>query len=236
MMDLHTKLRIEEAQTGNKQSMGWLIEKNAGLIWSLVKRFTGRGVDTDDLYQLGCMGFIKAVKRFDTNYGTQFSTYAVPMICGEIRRYLRDDSAIKISRSTKEMAVKVQQAKQEMEVLTGREPTVYELAEKLNVSPEEIASSETAVIPLLSLQQTLYDDSCSVESFLGDEGIEDRITENLSLRSAIDRLDEKEKQIIKLRFYKGLTQTAIAKIMKISQVQVSRIERKAIIKLREWIQ
>lgn len=229
-------LRIQEAQTGNKQAMHWLIEKNAGLIWSLVKRFSGRGVEIDDLYQLGCMGFIKAVKRFDTDYGTQFSTYAVPMICGEIRRYLRDDSALKISRSTKEMAVKINRAKQEIEVLTGREPTVGELAEKLNLSPEEIAASEVAVVPLLSLQQTLYEDGNSMEEMLGDDGIEDKITENLSLKSAIEKLKPKEQQVIILRFYKGLTQTRAAKVMNISQVQVSRIERKAIEELRGYIQ
>lgn len=226
---------IEKAQAGDTKASEKLIVENSGLIWSIVKRYIGRGIDTDDLYQLGSMGFIKAIAGFDTNYGTQFSTYAVPKISGEIRRFIRDDGMIKVSRSIKDMAYKILKAKEELEIKLGREPHISEIAEFTGFEITEIASCETAMSQTDSLQREVTADGLTLETTLGTDGIEEEITLNVTIKDALKKLPSREAEVIYLRFFKALTQDKISKVMGISQVQVSRIEKKALILLRDII-
>ena len=172
------------------------------------------------------------MRGFDLNYGTQFSTYAVPKIAGEIRRFLRDDGTVKVSRSIKELAVSLRQARQELSHRLGREPTVGELADATGVEPEEIAAAETAVQSVASLHSENGEDGFTLESVLGGVGMEEELVEHLTLRQAIDELPERERTVICLRFYKNLTQDRISRVLGVSQVQVSRIERRAVTHLR----
>ena len=224
---------LSRAREGDREAAQQILEENTGLIWSVARRYFGRGVDAEDLYQLGCIGFIKAVEGFDTAYGTQFSTYAVPKISGEIRRFLRDDGAVKVSRGLKERAARIRAARLALEQETGREPTLSELSALTGLQPEEIAEAETAVSPAESLQRESGDEGFTLEHVLGDYGQEERLLESVALRSAVSRLPEKEQKVLYLRFFHGLTQSDCARILCISQVQVSRLERKALQKLRE---
>lgn len=228
-----TPALLEEARRGDNDACARLIEENAGLIWSIVRRYYGRGTDPEDLYQLGCLGFLKAVRGFDPAFGCQFSTYAVPKIAGEIRRFLRDDGAVKVSRGTKERAASLRLKRLELSQRLGREPTVGELAEATGLEPEDIAAADTAMLSVASLQGESGEDGFSLEAVLGDEGIEDALVEKMALRHAIDQLPERERMVILLRFYKNLTQDRVSKVLGVSQVQVSRIERRAVAKLRE---
>lgn len=221
------------AKQGDEAATAQVLEENSGLIWAVVRRYFGKGVEPDDLYQLGCLGFIKAVRGFDASYGTQFSTYAVPKIAGEIRRFLRDDGAVKVSRGTKERAMALRQRRQELSQRLGREPTVGELAAATGLEPEDIAAADTAVLTVASLQEETGEDGFSLEAVLGDDGIEDELVEKLALRHAIDALPERERMVILLRFYRNFTQDRVSKVLGVSQVQVSRIERRAVAHLRE---
>ena len=203
---------LEAARNGDNRACEQVLEENNGLIWSVVRRYYGRGVEPDDLYQLGCLGFLKAVRGFDPAFGTQFSTYAVPKIAGEIRRFLRDDGAVKVSRGLKERSISLRGVRARLCGELGREPALSELAEATGLTPEEIAAAETAAEPVISLQ-----------------------TERLSLRSALEELPERERQVLLLRYYKGLTQTQSAKVLGVSQVQVSRLERRAVDRLRQML-
>lgn len=223
---------ISLAQQGDKEASESLVKENAGLIWSVAKRFLGRGTEADDLYQLGCLGFLKAVEGFDLSYGTQFSTYAVPKISGEIRRFLRDDGAVKVSRTIKEQAAAVKIARSHLTNALGREPTVTEIAEKTGLTPEEIALAETATAATESIQKESGEDGFSLEDVLTDTQAEDNLVEKISLRQAISNLPEREKMVIQLRFFHGLTQERAARVLNVSQVQVSRIEKKALRMLR----
>ncbi len=233
MRGLDAPALLEAAQAGDNDACERLLIDNSGLIWSVARRYYGRGVDPEDLYQLGCLGFLKAIRGFDTQYGTQFSTYAVPKIAGEIRRFLRDDGAVKVSRGTKERAMAVRLRRQELTQRLCREPTVGELSAATGLEPEEIAAADTAVLSVASLQEETGEDGFSLESVLGDQGIEDELVEKLTLRHAIDQLPERERMVILLRFYKNLTQDRVSKVLGVSQVQVSRIERRAVAHLRE---
>lgn len=224
---------LEAARAGDNDACERLLLDNSGLIWSVARRYYGRGVDPEDLYQLGCLGFLKAIRGFDTGYGTQFSTYAVPKIAGEIRRFLRDDGAVKVSRGTKERAASLRLKRQELTQRLGREPTVGELAQATGLEPEDIAAADTAVLTVASLQGETGEDGFSLEAVLGDDGLEDQLVETLTLRQAIDQLPERERMVILLRFYKNLTQDRVSKVLGVSQVQVSRIERRAVARLRE---
>ena len=226
---------VEKAQTGDDDACNTLVIENSPLIWSIVRRFTGRGVDIDDLYQIGCLGFVKAVRGFDPSFGTQFSTYAVPKIIGEIRRYLRDDGMIKVDRKTKDKAIKIAVSKNNLKERFGREPKLSEISSETGFSIEEIAVCESASMQVDSLQREMNDDDLTLENFLGGPGIEDKIIENVTVSEAIKSLPERERKIVYLRFFKGLTQMKTAQILNISQVQVSRIERKAIKVLKEAI-
>ena len=222
---------LDRAQNGDNDACQQVLTENVGLIWSIVKRYSGCGVDTDDLYQLGCIGFIKAVKGFDLTYGTQFSTYAVPKIAGEIRRFLRDDGAIKVSRTLRERSQSIYSAREKLRVQLGREPVLSELAEETGLSVEEIADADLASAAPESFQQEMGD-GLTLETLLGTESPEESLIEQLSLRAAIDLLPERERMTILLRFFKALTQEQTARVLGVSQVQVSRLERRALQKLR----
>ena len=223
---------LERAQSGDDDACQQVLVENAGLIWSIVRRYYGCGVETDDLYQLGCIGFIKAVKGFDFTYGTQFSTYAVPKIAGEIRRYLRDDGAIKVGRTIREKGQALWSARERLQSKLGREPKLSELSEETGMTAEEIASIDLATVAPESLQQETAE-GLTLESTLGTDGPEENLVEKIALREAIDTLPEREKMTILLRFFKGLTQEQTARILQVSQVQISRLERRAVGHLRE---
>lgn len=220
------------AKQGDKEKFNELIENNKGLVYSIVKRFTGRGYEVEDLYQIGMMGLVKAIKRFDTDFEVRLSTYAVPYILGEIKRFLRDDGPIKVSRSLKELSAKISQLQKEYQNQKGIEITIEEIAKKLKVPKEEIAMAMESN----NVVESIYTPSSSND----EEGISilDRIstnkdeaewvTNNIALKEAISNLEDKEKEIILLRYYKDKTQSQVAKILGISQVQVSRIEKKVL--------
>lgn len=231
-----TEELIKKAQTGDSTAMEVLVEENSGLIWAVTRRFLGRGTEADDLYQLGCLGFLKAVEGFDLSYGTQFSTYAVPKISGEIRRYLRDDGAVKVSRTLKEQAASIRTVRNQLTSALGREPTIGEISRQTGLTPEEIALAETATAATESIQKENGDDGFSLENVLSDTDSEENMVEKIALRQAISVLPERESTVIKLRYFHGLTQQRIAAVLNVSQVQVSRIEKKAIEKLRNLMQ
>jgi RNA polymerase sporulation-specific sigma factor len=224
---------VIQAKNGDEDASEQLVQENTGLIWSVARRFIGRGVENEDLYQLGCVGFLKAVEGFDVSYGTQFSTYAVPKIAGEIRRFLRDDGTIKVSRSIKEQAVTIKMTQNQLLQALGREPTIQELADHTGFTPEEIATAETATAAVESMHQESGEDGFCLENILSDTESEDYLLEKISLRQGIDLLPERESTVIKLRYFHGLTQDRVAKILGVSQVQVSRIEKKALARLKE---
>ena len=230
-----TEELIAKAQQGDKAASELLVTENAGLIWSVARRFIGRGAEADDLYQLGCLGFIKAVEGFDLNFGTQFSTYAVPKIAGEIRRFLRDDGAVKVSRSIKEQALVIRTVRSQLATTLGREPAVSEIAEQTGFSPEEIALAENATASTESINRQTGDDGFSLENILTDTESEEVLVEKISLRQAIERLPEREKNVIKLRYFHGLTQDRASKVLGVSQVQISRIEKKALQNLKQLL-
>ena len=231
-----TEELIRLAQHGDRTASEQLINENSGLIWSVARRFIGRGAETDDLYQLGCLGFLKAIEGFDPKFGTQFSTYAVPKISGEIRRFLRDDGTLKVSRSLKEQSASIKSARSKLTVLLGREPTIQELSRQTGFSPEEIAIAETATAATESIQQEAGEDGFCLENILTDTESEEKMVEKIALRQAVEKLPERERLVIQLRYYHSLTQQRVAKVMDVSQVQVSRIEKKALEKIREFMQ
>lgn len=227
---------IQAAQTGDQEASARLVEENAGLIWSVVKRYDWGKHDTEDLYQLGCLGFLKAVQGFDRSFGTRFSTYAVPKIAGEIRRFLRDDGMLKVSRSVKEQAARIHAVRLELEQRSGREPSLSELAASTGLSAEEIAFAEAATGPAESIHRPSGEDGFTLELVLGDYEAEERMLEQVSLRSLVEQLPEREKKVIALRYYHGLTQQSCAKVLGVSQVQISRLERRAMEELRRRLE
>ena len=230
-MSLETLSLLDAAREGDNRACERLLEENSGLVWSVVRRYLGRGTDPEDLYQLGCLGFLKAVRGFDPNLGYQFSTYAVPKIAGEIRRFLRDDGAVKVSRGLREQGGLIRKARDLLQSKMGREPTLSELSEETGLAPEELAAVETANAPVSSLQSELGD-GLTLEQTVGDEGMEEYTLERIALREAVNRLPERERQGIELRYFRGMTQEKAAQILGVSQVQVSRIEHKAVERLR----
>ena len=230
-----TESLIKRAQQGDKDAAETLVRENAGLIWSVAKRFLGRGAEADDLYQLGCLGFIKAVDGFDPEFGTQFSTYAVPKIAGEIRRFLRDDGAVKVSRSIKEQAMAIKSARNALASQLGSEPTLSQISQATGFTPEEIALAENATAATESIHRQSGEEGFTLEQVLTDTESEETLVERISLRQAIDRLPEREKKVICLRYFHGLTQERASKVLGVSQVQVSRIEKKALQSLRQLL-
>lgn len=227
-----TLSRMAAARQGDNDACAQLLEENAGLIWSIVRRYARRNLDSDDLYQLGCLGFLKAVRGFDPSFGTQFSTYAVPKIAGEIRRFLRDDGMVKVGRGQKELALRIHRARLDLTARLDREPTLSELSAETGLTPEDIASADLAVAGVASLQAESEETGLALEGVLGSENPEEKLVEQVALRTAIDHLPQRERKLILLRYFKGLTQDKTAKILGISQVQVSRLEKKAIQYLR----
>lgn len=230
-----TEELIFRSQAGDSDAKEALIRENSGLIWSIARRYLGRGTEADDLYQLGCLGFIKAIEGFDLNFGTQFSTYAVPKISGEIRRFLRDDGAVKVSRGIKERAVMIKMVRSQLLQQLGSEPTLQEISNATGFTVEEIAVAESATAAVESIQQETGEEGFSLESVLTDTESEEVLLERIALRQGIDRLPEREALVIKLRYFHGLTQQQVSKILEVSQVQVSRIEKKALSRLRELL-
>ena len=226
---------IARSRAGDRAAGEQLIVENSGLIWSIARRYFGRGVDPDDLYQLGCLGFLKAVEGYDTAFGTQFSTYAVPKIAGEIRRFLRDDGSVKVSRGLKERSAAIKMTRSRMTAELGREPTVGELSKEMGLSVEEIATAETATAATESIQRETGEDGFTQENVLTDSDTEEQLVERIALREAIGKLPEREALVINLRYFHGLTQERVARVLQVSQVQVSRIEKKALGHLREMM-
>ena len=223
---------IRLSQNGNREAQEQLVTENAGLIWSVARRFLGRGAEADDLYQLGCLGFLKAVEGFDLEFGTQFSTYAVPKIAGEIRRFLRDDGAVKVSRTIKEQAATIKSTRNRLSNALGREPTIQEISRQTGFTPEEIALAETATAATESIQRETGEDGFSLENILTDTESEETMVERIALYQAIEKLTEREAVVIKMRYFHGMTQQRVAAVLEVSQVQVSRIEKKALNNLR----
>lgn len=230
-----TEELISRAQAGDHEALELLVTENSGLIWSVARRFIGRGTETDDLYQLGCLGFLKAVEGFNLEFGTQFSTYAVPKIAGEIRRFLRDDGAVKVSRSLKEQAMTIKIARNHLTTALGREPTLQEISRQTGFAIEEIALAENATAATESIQRECGEEGFSLENILTDTESEEKMVEKIALTQAISKLPEREEMVIRLRYFHALTQERVAKVLQVSQVQVSRIEKKALGHLRELL-
>ena len=237
MYDNDVKI-IERAQNGSKDDMTKLIEDNNGLIWSIVRRFNGRGYDIEDLYQIGSIGFIKAIQRFDTSFEVRLSTYAVPYILGEIKRYIRDDGPIKVSRSIKELNVKILELKKEYFNKYGKDITLEEISKELKISKEEIAMALDSARPVDSIEDAKYTDSKTdktvsiLEHISTGKDEQTEITNRIAVKNLISELNDREKEIIMLRYYKQKTQMQVSKILGITQVQVSRIERKVLENMR----
>lgn len=223
---------LRAAQDGDREACERIVLENSGLVWSVVQRYQGRGAEREDLYQLGCLGLLKAIYGFDFAYGACFSTYAVPKIAGEIRRFLRDDGPVKVGRGMREKARTAYQARTRLQQERGREPTLSEIAEVTGLTAEEIAQTEMALCAPESLQQETFD-GLPLEGLLGTDAPEDSIVERIALREAIDQLPGKERLTILLRYFKNLTQEQTARILKVSQVQISRLERRSLKRLRE---
>lgn len=230
---------IELVKSGDKQAQEMLLSENVALVHSVAKRFRNRGADYDDIFQTGCVGFIKAVQRFDTSYGVQFSTYAVPMIMGEIRRFLRDDGLLRVSRSIKENARKLIKLQEDMKMDLGREPTLTELSKHSNHSVEDIAFLLEAFVHPASLDapvsETNEAETALIEAIPNNNDQESEAIRRLMLKNALSGLDNRERKIIYLRYFKDRTQSETAKEIGVSQVQVSRLESKILLKMRKII-
>ena len=223
---------IKKAQQGDNDELEKLINNNSGLIWSIVRRFKGRGYEKEDLYQIACMGFIKSIKRFDIELEVRLSTYAVPYMIGEIKRYIRDDGIIKISRSIKELGVKIRELQKEYITKKGKEITLEELEKELKVSKEDISLALEATTSVESIDNATYTNQKDgntiqlIEKISTEKDEQEMITNKLVIKDLINGLEKRDKEVIMLRFYKEKTQAQVAKILGVTQVQVSRIERK----------
>ncbi len=228
-----------KAQNNDDKAMTDIIEINSGLLWSIVKRFLGRGYEAEELYQIACIGFIKAIKRFDISYDVRLSTYAVPYILGEIKRFIRDDGPIKVSRSLKELCIKIKEIQKEYLSKKGEEISISQISKILKVSKEEIAMALESQRPLESIDEQAYEDDSGGETKINkiDSGKDEaeELVNKICLDNLIKKLNEREQKIIMLRYYKEKTQSEVAKILGITQVQVSRLEKKTLSNMREKI-
>ncbi len=235
--DIESRLAL--AKNGDVCAQNAIVEENMGLVWSVVKRFYNRGHEPEDLFQIGCIGLIKSIRKFDPSFGVKFSTYAVPMIMGEIKRFIRDDGIIKVSRSMKELAIKAMSVRELMIKENNSEPTVSELADRLSVSPEELAAALEAGLRPESIYNSQAEDGKETKALVDrlecKEDYEAEIVDKLLVRELLDRFGEREKKIIVLRYFKQKTQSQIAQMLGISQVQVSRLEKKVLGIMRETI-
>lgn len=230
---------LTQTKNGDEAARERLINCNLRLVFNLVQRFANRGYEQEDLFQIGTIGLMKAIDKFDQRYEVKFSTYAVPMIIGEIRRFLRDDSPIKVSRSLKELGVKIKYTQEQLWKETGREPKLTEIADRLKISLDELAAAMEAAQGLSSIHEEIYQDDGDglylLDQLASQDGGENTFIDNIALAEVMDRLPEREKNILYLRFYQDRTQTQIAEQIGISQVQVSRLERSALKKVREML-
>ncbi|NCU18306.1 RNA polymerase sporulation sigma factor SigF [Pallidibacillus pasinlerensis] len=236
--DHEIKKLIERSQKGDQSARDEIVEKNMRLVWSVVQRFLNRGYDPDDLFQIGCIGLLKSVDKFDLSYDVKFSTYAVPMIIGEIQRFIRDDGTIKVSRSLKEIGNRIRKTKDELTKELGRVPTVYELSDYIDVPVEEILMAQEAVLAPTSIHETVYEndgDPITLLDQISNED-EDKWFDKIALKEAIENLDDREKLIVYLRYYKDQTQSEVATRLGISQVQVSRLEKKILKTIKDQME
>ncbi len=228
---------IRKAHQGDKEARDRMVLDNVGLVWSIVRRFQGRGYEMEDLFQIGSIGLLKAVDKFDLSYEVRFSTYAVPMIVGELKRFLRDDGMIKVSRSIKEMSMKVKTAREELCFAMGREPTIEEIAREVGASKEEVAASIEAGAEVESLYKTVNQNDenslCLMDKIEDQDDSQEKLLNHMVLETLIGQLEEKEKEIILRRYFKNQTQTQVAEALDISQVQVSRLEKKILKRMRD---
>ena len=235
--DMDNLLLIKKAKEGDRMSRTQVINQNLGLVWSIVRRYTGRGYDSEDLFQIGSIGLIKAIDKFDLSYGVQFSTYAIPLISGEIKRFLRDDGMIKVSRSLKENALRIRLTRERLMSRWGREPSIEEIGEELGLDAEEIIMAEAAVTDVDSLNKTIYQGDGSeiimMDKIESGKNEERDVINKVAVETALDALEGTESQLIRMRYYEARTQAQVAERLGISQVQVSRLEKKILKKLRE---
>ncbi|HEU5140933.1 MAG TPA: RNA polymerase sporulation sigma factor SigF [Bacillales bacterium] len=234
LKDEEVKKLIRRSQDGDQEARNLIAEKNMRLVWSIVQRFLNRGYEADDLFQIGCIGLLKSVDKFDLSYDVKFSTYAVPMIIGEIQRFIRDDGTVKVSRSLKETGNKVRKKKDELAKKFGRDPTVNEIAEELDLSPEDVVMAQEAVRAPSSIHETVYEndgDPITLLDQMADES-EGKWFDKIALKEAVRHLNERERLIVYLRYYKDRTQSEVADRLGISQVQVSRLEKKILVQIK----
>ncbi|UOQ85926.1 RNA polymerase sporulation sigma factor SigF [Gracilibacillus salinarum] len=234
--DKEVKKYIQLSQQGDEEARSLLVEKNIRLVWSVVQRFLNRGYDQDDLFQIGCIGLLKSIDKFDLEYDVKFSTYAVPMIIGEIQRFIRDDGTVKVSRSLKEIGNKIRRVTDDLTKELSRAPTIQEIADKLELSPEDIIHAQEATKKPQSIHETVYENDGDPITLLDQiADVNDNWFDKLTMEQVIKDLDKRERLIVYLRYYKDKTQTEVANRLGISQVQVSRIEKKILEKIKEEI-
>ncbi|EKN63098.1 RNA polymerase sporulation sigma factor SigF [Schinkia azotoformans] len=235
LKDHEVKELIERSQVGDQEARDLIVQKNMRLVWSVVQRFINRGYEPDDLFQIGCIGLLKSVDKFDLSYDVKFSTYAVPMIIGEIQRFIRDDGTVKVSRSLKETGNKIRKIKDDLTKRFGRAPTITEIAEELEITPEEVVLAQEASRTPSSIHETVYEndgDPITLLDQIADHS-EAKWFDKIALQEAIRGLDERERLIVYLRYYKDQTQSEVAGRLGISQVQVSRLEKKILQQMKE---
>ena len=231
-----TSVLIERSHAGDKEAREVLIENNLGLVHHIVKRFVGRGYDPEDLFQIGCIGLMKAIDKFDLQFDVKFSTYAVPMISGEIKRFLRDDGMVKVSRSVKENGWKITQARERLQYVLGREPTLQELQKETGLSLDDIVMALEAGVEVESIYKSVYQSDGNeiylIDQLMGDQNEKEYLLNQVLVSRLLDELQGTEKELILLRYFQGKTQVEIARRLGISQVQVSRLEKKILQKMR----
>lgn len=229
---------IQRVKGGDEEAKAQLVKENEGLVWSVVKRFFSRGQDPEDLFQIGCIGLLKSIDKFDFSYNVKFSTYAVPMIMGELKRFLRDDGMIKVSRTLKEANYKIKQEITKLQNELNREPTLEEIAKRMEMEPEEVAMAMESGMELESIYQTIYQSDGSdvylIDKIKNEEDESEKLIEKVALMESLNHLEEREQELIRLRYFEEKTQAQIAKKFGISQVQVSRLEKKILATLRNY--
>ncbi|WP_374723453.1 RNA polymerase sporulation sigma factor SigF [Calidifontibacillus erzurumensis] len=235
LKDHEVKELIERSQKGDQEARDLIVQKNMRLVWSVVQRFLNRGYEPDDLFQIGCIGLLKSVDKFDLSYDVKFSTYAVPMIIGEIQRFIRDDGTVKVSRSLKETGNKIRKVKDDLTKRLGRAPTITEIAKELGISPEDVVLAQEASRTPSSIHETVYENDGDPITLLDQiaDNSEAKWFDKIALQEVIRGLDEREQLIVYLRYYKDQTQSEVAGRLGISQVQVSRLEKKILQQMKE---
>lgn len=228
---------LKNAKEGDQDAKEQLVTNNLGLVWAVARRFIGRGYDIEDLYQIGCIGLMKCIEKFDLSYDVKFSTYAVPMISGEIKRFLRDDGIIKVSRTLKETAYKVKRIREEMIHQTGIEPKLEEISQQLQIDVEEIVASLEANVEVESIHKTIYENDGNaiflIDKLAVEEDEKESVINHMLIDDLMQTLNDMEQTIIRMRYYENKTQTEIAQVIGVSQVQVSRMEKKILLKMRQ---